>query len=206
MKKSLKKQNGTSHQQLSEESPMSRFKMDNYIYLLKNRIININGPINDDIIELLVVQIFRMNHESKKPITILINSPGGSIDAMHAAIDTIMGSVAPVTTVALGCCMSAGLDIFLAGHKRLCLKNTLFVMHSGKSSVVEATLPSIVNEGTFLTRLMKRWSTYYESRTKKNAAFWNKILKSGKDYIYFSDEAIELGIATGYFKGAYHGK
>jgi ATP-dependent Clp protease protease subunit len=62
-------------------------------------------------------------------LTLIINSPGGELDACWALIDTMMGSTIPVDTVGTGCVASCGILTFMAGAHRIATPNTSFLSH-----------------------------------------------------------------------------
>ena len=77
--------------------------------------------------------IMRANFQPKKlrNLTLVINSPGGTVDSAFALIDTMKGSAIPVHTVGLGCIASCGLLIFMSGTKghRIITPNTSILSH-----------------------------------------------------------------------------
>src|ERR1700690_4360282 len=84
-----------------ESSGRGERAYDIYSLLLKERIIFLGTPINDQVANLMVAQLLFLNHEdSHKPIQMFINSPGGSINAGLAVYDTMHFINAPISTVA----------------------------------------------------------------------------------------------------------
>src|SRR5205085_10158846 len=89
---------------------------DIYSLLLKERIIFLGTPINDQVANLMVAQLLFLNHEdSRKPIHMYINSPGGVINAGLAIYDTMNLIDAPISTVAVGLAASFGTILLCAG-------------------------------------------------------------------------------------------
>src|SRR5713226_9922275 len=89
---------------------------DIYSLLLKERIIFLGTPINDQVANLMVAQLLFLNHEdSRKPIQMFINSPGGSINAGLAIYDTMHFIDAPISTVGVGLAASFGTILLTAG-------------------------------------------------------------------------------------------
>jgi ATP-dependent Clp protease protease subunit len=89
---------------------------DIYSLLLKERIIILGTPINDQVANLMVAQLLFLNHEdSRKPIQMFINSPGGSINAGLAVYDTMHHIDAPISTVAVGLAASFGTILLTSG-------------------------------------------------------------------------------------------
>lgn len=105
---------------------------DIYSLLLKERIIMLGTPINDQIANLIVAQLLYLAREdSTKPIRMYINSPGGMVYAGMAIYDTMQQVECPVSTVAVGFTASFGTVLLTAGAKgmRYALPNATIHMH-----------------------------------------------------------------------------
>ena len=107
--------------------------MDIFSKMLDERIIYINGVITETTAEIVVPQLHYLEHEdSKKDITLIINSPGGSVQAGFAIMDTMNYISCDVSTVTLGGAASMGSFLLAAGAKgkRFSLPNTRIMIHS----------------------------------------------------------------------------
>lgn len=105
---------------------------DIFSLLLKERIIMLGTPINDQIANLIVAQLlFLAREDSTKPISMYINSPGGQVYAGMAIYDTMQQIECPVSTVAVGFTASFGTVLLTAGTKgmRYALPNATIHMH-----------------------------------------------------------------------------
>ncbi len=105
---------------------------DIFSLLLKERIIMLGTPINDQIANLTVAQLLYLAREdSSKPIRMYINSPGGQVYAGMAIYDTMQQVECPVSTVAVGFTASFGTVLLTAGTKgmRYALPNATIHMH-----------------------------------------------------------------------------
>jgi ATP-dependent Clp protease protease subunit len=105
---------------------------DIYSLLLKERIIMLGTPINDQISNLVVAQMLYLAREDPtKPIRLYINSPGGQVYSGMAIYDTMQQIECPVSTVALGFTASFGTVLLTAGTKgmRYALPNATIHMH-----------------------------------------------------------------------------
>jgi ATP-dependent Clp protease protease subunit len=105
---------------------------DIYSLLLKERIIMLGTPINDQIANLIVAQLLYLAREDPtKPIRLYINSPGGQVYAGMAIYDTMQQIECPVSTVAVGFTASFGTVLLTAGTKgmRYALPNATVHMH-----------------------------------------------------------------------------
>lgn len=106
--------------------------MDIYSLLLKERIIIMGTPINDQIANLIVAQLlFLAREDPSKPIRMYINSPGGQVYSGMAIYDTMQQVECPVSTVAVGFTASFGTVLLTAGTKgmRYALPNATIHMH-----------------------------------------------------------------------------
>ena len=105
---------------------------DIYSLLLKERIVFLGTPINDQIANLIVAQLLYLNSEDpNQPINMYINSPGGSIYAGLAIYDAMQMIQAPVSTTAVGVTASMGTVLLSAGEKgrRYALPHSTIHMH-----------------------------------------------------------------------------
>jgi ATP-dependent Clp protease protease subunit len=105
---------------------------DIYSLLLKERIIFLGTPINDQVANLIVAQLLFLNREDPdKLIQMYIHSPGGTIYAGLAIYDTMQQMTAPVSTVAVGVTASFGTVLLTAGTKgyRYALPNATIHLH-----------------------------------------------------------------------------
>ena len=113
-----------------------------YAELLKERIIYFNLEVGDDTVDLITTQIIIANEREKhipldelKPITILINSPGGCSVTCHHLCQIIEESRIPIHAKVLSLAASAGLYITMACHHRTAYKNSTFLLHKGSISL-----------------------------------------------------------------------
>ncbi len=115
-----------------ESSPRGERAMDIFSLLLKERIVMLGTPINDQIANLIVAQLlFLAREDPTKPIRLYINSPGGQVYAGMAIYDTMQQIECPVSTVAVGFTASFG-TVLLAGGEpgmRFALPNATIHMH-----------------------------------------------------------------------------
>ena len=105
---------------------------DIYSRLLKDRIILLGTPINDEVANLIIAQLlFLQAEDPKKDIDLYINSPGGSVTAGLAIYDTMQILSCDVKTYCLGQCASMGAVLLVAGAagKRYALPNSRIMIH-----------------------------------------------------------------------------
>ena len=115
-----------------EQTSRGERAFDIYSRLLKDNIIFLGTPIDDQIANLIVAQLLFLEAEDpEKDINIYINSPGGSITAGMAVYDTMQFIRPDVTTICVGQCASMGALLLAAGTKgkRFALPNTRILIH-----------------------------------------------------------------------------
>lgn len=138
---------------------------DIYSLLLKERIIMLGTPINDQIANLTVAQLLYLAREDpNKPIRMYINSPGGQVYAGMAIYDTMQQVECPVSTVAVGFTASFGTVLLTAGTKgmRYALPNATIHMHQplggaqGQASDIAIQAQEILRLRTTLNKILAK--------------------------------------------------
>ena len=138
---------------------------DIYSLLLKNRIIMLGTPINDQIANLTVAQLlFLAREDPSKPIRMYINSPGGQVYAGMAIYDTMQQVECPVSTVAVGFTASFGTVLLTAGTKgmRYALPNATIHMHQplggaqGQATDIAIQAQEILRLRTTLNQILSK--------------------------------------------------
>lgn len=115
-----------------EESGRGERAFDIYSRLLKERIIFLNGPVEDNMSALICAQLLFLEADApRKPISMYINSPGGSVTSGLAIYDTMQYISSPVATVCMGFAASMGSFLLMAGEpgSRISLPNSRIVLH-----------------------------------------------------------------------------
>ena len=115
-----------------EKTPIGERAYDIYSRLLKDRIVFLNGEIDDNSANLVIAQLlFLASEDSKKDIHFYINSPGGSVTATLAIYDTMQFIKPDVSTICVGFAASGGAMLLLAGEKgkRFSLPNSRIMIH-----------------------------------------------------------------------------
>lgn len=107
--------------------------------------------------------------EERKPIRLLIHSPGGSVAYMWGLIDTIEASKTPVETVNMGLAASAAAIIFLSGHKRRMMPRSRMLIHEG-SARMAGDSTKVLDASDSYRRNIKQMRDYILERTEIPAA------------------------------------
>jgi ATP-dependent Clp protease protease subunit len=174
-----------------DQRDTSQILQDAGIYVLMS-------DVSDESIKPIVEWILLENHvaqKKKKELLLIVCSEGGSVEDAFALIDIIGASTIPVKTVGLGVIASAGLMIFLAGHKgrRMLTPNTSIMSHqySGSSDGKHHELISIAKE---FTLIQQRMLNHYMKTTGMTRATVMKKLLPTSDVYLSAEEALKLGI------------
>ncbi len=136
---------------------------DIFSLLLKNRIVFLGTPINDQIANLTVAQLLFLNQEDREaPISMYINSPGGQVYAGLAIYDTMQMITNPISTVAVGVTASFGTVLLSAGTKgqRYALPHATIHIHQplggvqGQATDIEIEAREILRLKTRLNQIL----------------------------------------------------
>lgn len=166
---------------------------DIYSRLLRDRIIFV-PEINDQTANLIVAQLlFLQSEDSKKPIQMYINSPGGSVTAGLAIIDTMHHVKPEVHTICIGVAASMGAVILSQGAKgkRFALPHSEVMIHQ-TSGGVEGQASNIVITAEFIVKLQNKLYKLLAESTGKKVSQIEK--DADRDYWMSSDVALNYGI------------
>jgi len=117
-----------------EESSRGERAFDIFSRLLRERIVFVTGPVEDDMAALVCAQLLFLESENpKKPIAMYINSPGGVVTSGFAIYDTMQYISSPVHTTCMGFAASMGSFLLMAGEpgQRIALPNARIMVHQG---------------------------------------------------------------------------
>lgn len=168
---------------------------DIYSRLLNERIIFLGGPIDDHTANLIIAQLLYLEHtDSKKDISFYINSPGGSVTAGLAILDTMNHIKCDVSTVCVGIAASMGAILLSAGTKgkRFVLPNSEVMIHQpmggteGQASDIAITAKNILRSRDNLYSILSKNTSRTVAQIEKDA---------DRDYWMNADEAKKYGIA-----------
>ena len=167
---------------------------DIYSRLLKDRIVFIGTPIDDDVANIVIAQLlFLESEDPDKDISIYVNSPGGSVTAGLAIYDTMQYVKAPVSTICLGQAASMA-AVLLAGGvqgKRFAVPNARIMIHqpmggfSGQATDIEIQTKEILRLKSQLNHILAKHTRQDLSRIEKD---------TDRDFFMGPGEAKEYGI------------
>lgn len=135
---------------------------DLYSRLLKDRIIFLEGEIDDHTSSIVVSELLYLNSISHEDISLYINSPGGSITAGFAIYDTMNFIESDVSTICVGMCASMAAFLLSSGKqgKRFALKNSEIMIHqplggaSGQATEIKIAAERIIKAKAKLNKLL----------------------------------------------------
>ena len=177
-----------------EQSSRGERAYDIYSRLLKERIIFLTGPIDDNIASLICAQILFLESENpKKEISFYINSPGGIVWSGLAIYDTMQYVSSKIMTICIGQAASAGSLLLTAGEKgmRFSLPNSRIMVHQ-PSGGYQGQVTDIEIQTNEIKKTKQRLNEIYAKHTGKKISEVSNIMERDK---YFSaEEAIKFGL------------
>ena len=177
-----------------EQSNKGERAYDIYSRLLKERIIFLVGPINDNVASLVTAQLlFLESEDPKKEINLYINSPGGLVTAGLGIYDTMQYIRPDVSTLCIGQAASMGSFLLAAGKKgkRFSLPNSRIMVHQ-PSAGFQGQATDIEIHANEVLALKKRLNEIYSKHTGKSVDDVKKALE--RDNFMTPDTAKEFGL------------
>ena len=177
-----------------EKSQYGERAYDIYSRLLKERIIFLGGPINDQVANIVIAQLLFLEHEdAKKEIKLYLNTPGGSVTSGMAIYDTMQYVKPDVSTICVGMAASMGAVLLAAGKKgkRFALPNAEILLHQvmggaeGQASEIEITARQILKIKARLNQVLAKHTGQSVSKIEKD---------TDRDFYLSPEEAQKYGI------------
>jgi ATP-dependent Clp protease protease subunit len=177
-----------------EQTSRGERSFDIYSRLLKERIVFLGTPIDDQVGNLIMAQLLHLESEDPdKDISLYINSPGGAITSLFAIYDTMQFIKPDVSTIVMGQAASAAAVLLLAGAKgkRFALPNSRVLLHQphggaeGQAVDIEIQAREIVRSRELLDRLISEHTGQSLEKVTKD---------TDRDYILTAQEAKAYGM------------
>jgi len=178
-----------------EQTPRGERAYDIFSRLLKERIIFLGGPVEDHMASLIVAQmLFLESEDPEKPITLYINSPGGSVTAGMAIYDTMQLIKPDVKTFCVGLAASMGAVLLAAGAagKRYALPNCRVLIHQpmsqgigGQATDIDIHAREILRTRASLNGILAKHTGQSLERVEKD---------TDRDYWMSPEEALSFGL------------
>jgi ATP-dependent Clp protease protease subunit len=179
---------------VTETSARGERTMDIYSLLLRERIVFLGTPIDDQIANLIIAQLLYLEREdSDKDISLYINSPGGSVSAGLAIYDTMQLARCNISTICVGQAASFGTILLCAGTKgkRYALPNATIHMHQPMGGV-RGQASDIAIHAKEILRLQDKLNHIIANHTGTE---YDKVSKdTDRDFFLSAEQAVEYGI------------
>lgn len=177
-----------------EQTARGERAYDIYSRLLKERIIFVTGPIEDNVASLITAQLLFLEAENpKKEIAMYINSPGGLVTSGLAIYDTMQYIRPSIQTLCVGQAASAASLLLCAGAKgqRYSLPNSRILVHQPSASY-RGQATEIARHAQEIVKLKRRLNEIYAKHTGQNVETVEKALD--RDTYMTADEARSFGL------------
>ncbi|WP_420412904.1 ATP-dependent Clp protease proteolytic subunit [Roseibium sp.] len=177
-----------------EQSNRGERSFDIYSRLLRERIIFLNGEVNDDVSALVCAQLLFLEAEnSKKPISLYINSPGGMVTSGFAMYDTMRHIKPPVHTLCMGTARSMGSFLLMAGQpgERAALPNASILIHQ-PSGGFQGQASDMVIHAEEIKRTKHRMTQLYSDHCGPSYQEFENAMD--RDRFMTAEEAMEWGL------------
>jgi len=172
---------------------------DIYSKLLEERIVFLNGEVNDVSANLVIAQLLYLeSKDSNKPISLYINSPGGSVSAGLGIYDTMQYIKSPVSTICVGLAASMGAFLLAAGEKgrRYALPNSEIMIHQPLGGA-EGQASDVAIRARHLLRIKDRLNKILAEHTGQPLEVIER--ETDRDNFMTSEEALQFGIVDKIF-------
>ena len=177
-----------------EQTPKGERSFDIFSRLLKERIIFLNGEVNDETSALVCAQLLFLEAENpKKDISLYINSPGGVITSGMAMYDTMQYISCDVATICIGQACSMGSFLLAGGTKgkRYSLPNSQIMIHQ-PSGGARGQAADIEIQAKLILDLRKRLNAIYAQNTGQKISVIEKAMD--RDNFMTPEEALKFGL------------
>ena len=190
-----------------EQEARGERSYDIYSRLLKDRIIMLNGPVEDNMANVIIAQmLFLESENAEKDINLYINSPGGSVTAGLSIYDTMQFIKPDVSTIVMGQAASMGSLLAQAGAKgkRFLLPRSRTMIHrvssgtpgtSGSVHVQELEFEDARRHLEESKRLNERLTQLYVKHNTKGKSYEEMFETMKFDTFLSAEQAVELGLA-----------
>jgi ATP-dependent Clp protease protease subunit len=177
-----------------EKSHYGERAYDIYSRLLKERIVFLGGPIDDDLANTVIAQLLFLESEDKnKDIKLYINTPGGSVSAGMAIYDTMQYIKPDVSTICVGMAASMGATLLAAGRKskRLALPNAEIMLHQvmggaqGQATDIAITAKQILKIKDRINKILAKHTGQKVNKVEKD---------TDRDFYMSAEDARKYGI------------
>ncbi|NYD88834.1 ATP-dependent Clp protease proteolytic subunit [Sphingomonas melonis] len=177
-----------------EQSSRGERSFDIYSRLLRERVIFLNGEVNDSVSALVCAQLLFLEAENpRKPINLYINSPGGVVTSGLAMYDTMRYIRAPVHTLCMGTARSMGSLLLMAGEpgERAALPNASILIHQ-PSGGYQGQASDVLIHAEETQRVKQRMLRLYADHCGRSYEAFERAMD--RDRFLTAEEALEWGL------------
>ena len=177
-----------------EQSSRGERSFDIFSRLLRERIIFLNGPIDDNMSALICAQLLFLEAEGPaKEIAMYINSPGGVVTSGFAIYDTMQYIKCPVSTVCMGFAASMASFLLMAGEagRRISLPNARIMVHQ-PSGGFQGQASDIERHAQDIMKMKRRMIGLYSKHCKRSLEEVERTLD--RDFFLTAEEAKDWGL------------
>lgn len=177
-----------------EQSSRGERSFDIYSRLLRERIIFLNGEVNDAVAALVCAQLLFLEAENpRKPIQLYVNSPGGVVTSGLAMYDTMQYIRAPVHTLCMGTARSMGSFLLMAGApgERAALPNASILIHQPSGGYQGQASDMLIHAEEIL-RTKQRMTRLYAEHCGRTIEEFERAMD--RDRFMTAEEAMEWGL------------
>ena len=162
--------------------------------MLSNREVELVGEVDADAVNALIRQLRYLQREDQEaPVTLYINSPGGSVDSGMALYDVMQAVSCPVRTVCMGLAASMAALLFVSGterdmlpHSRLMIHDPLIVKTGGSALKLKAISDDLMETRQIIARVIAEHS---------GKSMEEILAKTASDSYFRAEQAVEFGLA-----------
>jgi ATP-dependent Clp protease, protease subunit len=179
---------------VEETTSRGSYRYDIFSRLLKERIIFLAGPVDDQTATLVVAQLLFLEADNpKREIAFYINSPGGVVTSGLSIYDTMQFIRCPVSTLCVGQAASMGSLLLCAGApgQRFCLPNSRVMVHQ-PSGGFQGQASDILRHAEDIMKVKRRLNEIYVKHTGRDYDTIEKTLD--RDHFMSAQEAMDFGI------------
>jgi len=183
-----------------EQSSRGERSFDIFSRLLRERVVFLNGPIDDGVSALVCAQLLFLESENpKKQIDMYINSPGGVVTSGFAIYDTMQYIKSPVATLCMGMAASMGSFLLMAGEPglRSCLSNASILLHQ-PSGGFQGQASDIERHAEDIVKTKRRMIALYAKHCGRLPEEVERTLD--RDYFLTAEEAKTWGLVDNVFE------
>lgn len=165
---------------------------------IDNRQLYLTGDIDEDSAQQLIEQIAYLNTLSGEPITLYINSMGGSVHDGFALCTSILNSTSPIMGFVTGMCASMAVAVLASCCDRVCGRFAQFMVHSARADFGEMEQCDLQTQTSYMLELNEQMAELLEESSSLRRDEWLEKMV-GKETYFSANKALEWGLVDEIF-------